>query len=34
VPGDRQGVSDVLVTAEPLGGSLKPTRTPVIVAKL
>ncbi|HEY3828597.1 MAG TPA: anti-sigma factor [Solirubrobacteraceae bacterium] len=34
VPGDLQGVSDVLVTAEPLGGSLKPTRTPVIVAKV
>jgi anti-sigma-K factor RskA len=34
VPGDVQGVSDVLVTAEPLGGSLKPTRTPVIVAKV
>jgi anti-sigma factor RsiW len=28
----RQGVSRVLVTDEPLGGSLKPTRTPVIVA--
>ncbi|HEY3759350.1 MAG TPA: anti-sigma factor [Solirubrobacteraceae bacterium] len=34
VPGDLHGVSDVLVTAEPLGGSLKPTRTPVIVAKV
>jgi hypothetical protein len=34
VPGNLQGVSDVLVTAEPLGGSLKPTRTPVIVAKV
>jgi hypothetical protein len=34
VPGDLRGVSDVLVTAEPLGGSLKPTRTPVIVAKV
>jgi hypothetical protein len=34
VPGDLNGVSDVLVTAEPLGGSLKPTRTPVIVAKV
>jgi hypothetical protein len=34
VPGDLRGVSDVLVTAEPLGGTLKPTRTPVIVAKV
>jgi hypothetical protein len=34
VPGDLQGVSHVLVTDEPLGGSLKPTRTPVIVAKV
>jgi anti-sigma factor RsiW len=32
VPGDLKGVSKVLVTDEPLGGSLKPTRTPVIVA--
>ena len=32
VPGDVQGVSHVLVTAEPLGGTLKPTHTPVIVA--
>jgi anti-sigma-K factor RskA len=32
VPGDLQGVSKVLVTDEPLGGSLKPTRNPVIVA--
>jgi anti-sigma-K factor RskA len=32
VPGDLSGVSEVLVTDEPLGGSLKPTRTPVIVA--
>ncbi len=31
VPGDLQGVSKVLVTDEPLGGSLKPTRTPVIL---
>jgi hypothetical protein len=30
----RRGVSKVLVTDEPLGGSLKPTRTPVIVAKV
>jgi Anti-sigma-K factor rskA len=34
VPGDLRGLSDVLVTDEPLGGSLKPTRTPVIVAKV
>ena len=34
VPGNLHGVSDVLVTAEPFGGSLKPTRTPVIVAKV
>lgn len=34
VPGDLNGVSDVLVTAEPLGGTLKPTRNPVIVAKV
>ncbi len=33
VPGNLKGVSAVLVTDEPLGGSLKPTRTPVIVAK-
>lgn len=32
VPGDAQNVSEVLVTDEPLGGSLKPTRKPVIVA--
>jgi hypothetical protein len=31
VPGDLHGVSKVLVTDEPLGGSLKPTRTPVII---
>jgi hypothetical protein len=29
-----RGVSKVLVTDEPLGGSLKPTREPVIVAKV
>jgi hypothetical protein len=34
VPGDLRGVSQVLVTDEPLGGSLKPTRKPVIVAKV
>ena len=27
VPGDLHGVSKVLVTDEPLGGSLKPTRS-------
>jgi hypothetical protein len=34
VPGDLAGVSRVLVTSEPLGGSLKPTRPPVIVASM
>jgi len=34
VPGDLAGVSRVLVTSEPLGGSLKPTRPPVIVAPM
>jgi hypothetical protein len=34
VPGDLHGISKVLVTAEPLGGSLKPTRSPVIVASV
>ncbi len=34
VPGDVTGVKQVLVTSEPLGGSLAPTRTPVIVAGL
>jgi anti-sigma-K factor RskA len=32
VPGGVAGVSKVLVTAEPLGGSPKPTRNPVIIA--
>ncbi len=32
VPGNTSGVSKVLVTAEPLGGSPKPTREPVIIA--
>lgn len=32
VPGNLSGVSAILVTDEPFGGSLKPTRTPVIVA--
>jgi anti-sigma-K factor RskA len=34
VPGDLRGVDAVLVTAEPTGGSLRPTRAPVIVARL
>ena len=34
VPGDLRGVSKVLVTDEPLGGSLKPTRSPVIIASV
>jgi anti-sigma-K factor RskA len=34
VPGDMHGVSQVLVTPEPLGGSLQPTHAPVIVARL
>jgi len=34
VPGNLSGVSKVLVTDEPLGGSLKPTRTPIIVASV
>jgi Anti-sigma-K factor rskA/Putative zinc-finger len=34
VPGDLHGVSKVLVTDEPLGGSLKPTRTPVILGSI
>jgi hypothetical protein len=34
VPENLEGVSKVLVTAEPLGGSLKPTREPVIVASI
>lgn len=34
VPGDMHGVSRVLVTPEPLGGSLQPTHAPVIVAQL
>jgi anti-sigma-K factor RskA len=32
VPGNLRGISAVLVTPEPLGGSLAPTHTPVIVA--
>jgi anti-sigma factor RsiW len=34
IPGNLNGVSKVLVTDEPLGGSLKPTRAPVIVAQV
>jgi hypothetical protein len=34
VPGDLQGVSKVMVTEEPAGGSLKPTHSPVIVASV
>ncbi|HUH80374.1 MAG TPA: anti-sigma factor [Solirubrobacteraceae bacterium] len=34
VPGNIAGVSAVLVTAEPLGGSRTPTSSPVIVARL
>lgn len=34
VPGDLHGVRTVMVTAEPLGGSTAPTRSPVIVAQL
>jgi Anti-sigma-K factor rskA/Putative zinc-finger len=34
VPGDLRGVSKVMVTDEPLGGSTKPTRSPLIVASV
>ena len=34
VPGGLHGVSKVLVTQEPAGGSVAPTTTPVIVASL
>lgn len=34
VPGNLRGVNKVLVTDEPLGGSPKPTRTPVIVGSI
>jgi anti-sigma factor RsiW len=34
LPNDLRGVSAVLVTSEPLGGTRKPTRAPVIDAKL
>jgi Anti-sigma-K factor rskA len=34
VPGDLKGVSEIMVTSEPEGGSLKPTRSPVIVGRV
>lgn len=34
VPGSLHGVAKVLVTSEPAGGSLHPTRAPVIAASL
>jgi Anti-sigma-K factor rskA/Putative zinc-finger len=34
VPGDLGGVSEILVTPEPSGGSRAPTHEPVIVARL
>jgi hypothetical protein len=34
VPGSLHGVTEIMVTAEPAGGSLAPTRAPVIVARL
>jgi hypothetical protein len=34
VGGDLRGVSEVLVTPEPLGGSRAPTGSPVIIARL
>jgi anti-sigma-K factor RskA len=34
VPGDLDGVSEVLVTPERLGGSRRPTHAPVIIARL
>ncbi len=34
IPGNLQGVKQVLVTSEPLGGSKAPTRTPVIAVSL
>ena len=34
LPGDLRGVSKVMVTEEPLGGSPQPTRSPVIVASV
>ena len=34
VPGEMRGVSEILVTPEPAGGSTAPTHAPVIVARL
>jgi anti-sigma-K factor RskA len=34
VPGSLSGATAVMVTSEPLGGSLRPTSSPVIVARL
>lgn len=34
VPGGVSGVRELLVTSEPLGGSLAPTRNPTVIAKL
>lgn len=34
VPGQLRGVSEILVTPEPAGGSLVPTHQPVIIARL
>ena len=34
VPGDLRDAQAVMVTAEPLGGSRKPTSAPVILARL
>lgn len=34
ITGDLAGVSEILVTSEPEGGSLTPTRSPVIVGRL
>jgi anti-sigma-K factor RskA len=34
VPGNLRGVRQVLVTSEPLGGSARPTRAPVIVVRV
>jgi anti-sigma-K factor RskA len=34
VPGSLSGATAVMVTAEPLGGSVRPTTLPVIVARL
>jgi anti-sigma-K factor RskA len=34
VPAVGHGVRELMVTSEPLGGSLHPTRTPLIVARL